>query len=126
MTGVNHDPGETNPREIPARWRSRRRFSLPLLMVAGTVAAVAAWMWVCLFAGLDDEETAACVFLGFLLGLPALGLFAFVAVAVKACPSDPLPRDSATIERPQFTIGCLMTATAIAAVGLALIMSSRS
>jgi hypothetical protein len=100
---------------------TRPRFTVLRLMVAAVIAAVMIWSWARGFAGLDYEESTACVFLGILLGLTAFGISALFVVALKVSPSEPPPPESRSIELPQFTIGCLMSVIAISAIALALI-----
>jgi hypothetical protein len=91
-----------------------------MVATAATVAGV--WLWACRFAGLDDDETVACVVFGACFGLPALAVApALFLLFMKACPSDPPPPESKSTGPPQFTIGCLMSAIAISAIALALI-----
>jgi hypothetical protein len=91
-------------------------------MVAVIVTVVVVWLWACRFAGLGEDETVACVYLGVCFGLPALAVApALFVLSMKAFPNDPPPTESRSTGWPQFTIGCLMSVIAISAVVLALI-----
>lgn len=98
----------------------RPRFTVLQSFLAVEVVAVLVWFWACFFAGLDNEKIAAWFFMGIFFGLPALGISALFVVASQVLPHDLPPPESTSTKIPQFKIGWLMLAIAIAAVAFAL------
>ena len=94
------------------------------LVVTLEVVAGFAWLWVCRFAGLDEDRATGCVVWGIFFGFPILGITSLSALAINAVPIDLPPHESRRTGLPQFTIGCLMSVVAVAAVAIALFMYS--
>jgi hypothetical protein len=103
------------------------RFSVRRLAAVLAIMAVAAWLWVCFWSGIDSYEAMAYFFTGscFLLIASAIGSLFFLALLMS--PGDPPPRSGPQLAQspeghPQFQIRSLMITIAVVAVILALIV----